>query len=514
MDTANLQILLIEDNTKDFVLFEKYLNEGDYHLTHATSLENAARELEKKTFDILFLDLNLTDSSGIETLDKITETVLHNTPIVILTCLSDEEIAIKAVRKGAQDYLIKSELNSSLLLRSLHRSIVRKKAENELIQANKLASVGMMAGGIAHDFNNLLAVILGYSEFGIKQSNNQLITNYFDAISRASNTAKQLTQELLIVSRNRPSHSISCNLNSVLVRMKESVLRILSDKIKIDLNPQTNLWNILIDESQIDRIILNLCLNARDAMPEGGVIQISTENLHFPNGYIKDTIKLSTGNYVKLVIKDTGEGISNLNLEKIFDPFFTTKSKSEHAGTGLGLSITHGAVTEAGGQIGVESHVDEGTSFNLYFPIHGEDNIDIVNVPVLEKIQDKPSYKILIVDDNQDLLDMFNLYFEDSDYHVQTESNPLKVLKGDYAYDVDILVTDILMPHMNGKEFAKLFQEKFQKTDIIFISGYSKEILTENDEMLNTFHFLCKPFKPDDLLAKIQEILDGHKLNQ
>lgn len=391
------------------------------------------------------------------------------------------------------------------------RKLVEEEKEvlqKKYIQAQKMEMIGSLTGGIAHDFNNMLTVISGNLEILDEDIDPKAPakTNIM-AARRAVSRGAELTQRLLAFSRQQILAPQTINLNNVVPDTIEMMKRTLGAQIEITYLPRENLWNTMIDIGQVENALLNLCINARDAMPKGGKITISTENVSIREGDERPHSYIEPGEYVMISIADTGEGIPEELLGKVFDPFFTTKEVGQ--GSGLGLSMVYGFTKQSGGYVSIDSEVGKGTTICLYFPkgthqntvpvyVEGVDNSEIM----------KGEGNILFVEDEADVLDFTTHLLRKIGYTVKiARSGAEAVMMLDKIEALDILVTDVIMPGgVGGKELAEEVRSCFPDVRILYVSGYAPEDL--QSEMLDkNTDFLAKPYRKEALASKIRTLL-------
>jgi len=511
----NLNLLIIKDNIADVEFIKNLLKSEDsnHRFKHVNSIKEAISTLSVSTsYDVILVDLELPDSQNkLSTFDKIHSTA-SGIPLIVLSNVKDDNLAVETVKRGAQDYLSKDEITAPVLQRSITYSINRKFVMDELLQSKKMASIGTLAGGIAHDFNNLLTIILGYSDMGLSHcGDNKKLRKHLSEIKSAGTMAKELTQQLLTFSRNKPQKRLISNLNTIIEIMRKSLLRLISEKITINLNLDKNLSNNKVDTSQVERIIFNLCLNAQDAIsPSGGTINISTKNVNFENVFVHGITHIPAGHYTRLRVQDNGSGIPKELIENIFEPFFTTKKLGEtHHGAGMGLSIVYGAVLQARGYITVDSQVNKGSTFDIYFPKCIDAQISgkiIANPNTLQEADMNAT--ILIVEDENGVRELVSQVLSDEGYHLLVASSPSEAITFNTQQShIDLILTDILMPEMNGHDLVKLILKERPDIKVIFMSGYAEDALTIKGFDDIDASYLMKPFIPKQLIAKVNAAL-------
>ena len=400
------------------------------------------------------------------------------------------------------------EDNQTIGMLGIARDVTQvKQTELQLRQSQKMDAIGKLTGGIAHDFNNMLGVILGYSELAQNLAvNDTKLSKYIQQIHSAGNRANLLTSKLLAFSRKQISDSKPCSINSILLREKAMLEKTLTLKIELVLNLQEDLWLSFIDEEMLADSILNICINSMHAMPTGGKLEISTKNTCLDDAVL--TSNLPKGEYVTLTIKDTGIGIENAVLEKVFEPFFSTKGEF---GTGLGMSQVYGFVTQSKGDVHILSTVGVGTSVVMCFPRYDENN-SLKEAELASVVDNTSSYGdeiILLVEDEESLRGLVEELLCDAGYKVITAENAQVALDILKEQSVDLLLSDVIMPGMDGYQLAAKVREKYPQIKIQMVSGYNDTHFTnEVDETLKKKQ-INKPFTKDILFKKIRTLLDG-----
>ncbi|MBL8814321.1 MAG: response regulator [Planctomycetaceae bacterium] len=393
----------------------------------------------------------------------------------------------------------------------------REKLHRQFLQAQKLESIGRLAGGIAHDFNNMLAVILGHSEMALMSNGlSEPISAHFRAIQTAGQRSADLTHQLLAFARRQHAIPQKVDLNRTAQRMLQLLRRSISEAITVDWRPGKDLWTVSIDPLQLDQVLTNLCLNARDALTDDGRIVISTHNETLSRTTQMRSSILPVGDYVVLTVSDNGTGISEKALQHLFEPFNTTKPVGQ--GTGLGLATVYGIVQQNGGAIDVESRPDVGTTFHVYFPraTHSRNP--------MEEIQEEPlriirKLCILLVEDEPALLKTGKLSLEQLGHRVLTARNAetaMQILQ-EFGKTIDIVISDLVMPGMNGIELARQICNHLPDIRFVFMSGYGSENVVRGMAEKQAVTILTKPFDLQQLSRAIhgaQKICGSNQLQQ
>ena len=410
-----------------------------------------------------------------------------------------------------------NQWNAHKELRSAHRKIKNHAKELEekvqertqrLLQSERLAVVGQLAGGVAHDFNNILTAILGISQLLLDDLPKQdPMRDDVESISRVGHRAVDLVKQLLAFSRRQILQPKYLNLNEILREVENMLCRVIGENIMLAVHTDPLLGKVLADPVQIEQIILNLCVNARDAMPDGGKLILETKNVHLDRSYCQlGKVSLSPGDYVLLAVSDTGEGMSSEVKAKIFEPFFTTKEPGE--GTGLGLSTVYGIVKQSNGDILVYSEPGKGTTLKIYLPRISKKEISKEESKVKNLIPLQGKETILLVEDEQDVRNLTARMLTKQGYRVlQAEegSEALRVAEG-FDGSIDLLITDVVMPNMSGKDLASRLQSERKDLKVLFISGHSDRMITHQGIDEREIEFLQKPFTMESLSVKIRNV--------
>lgn len=386
-----------------------------------------------------------------------------------------------------------------------------KRLEAQLLQSQKMEAIGTLAGGVAHDFNNLLTAILGNAELGLMDlSENDPFYGYFDEIINASKRAASLTQQLLAFSRKQIIQPRVINLNEQLSYTEKMLRRLIGEDILFEMHLEKDLWNILADPGQMEQVFMNLAVNARDAMPQGGKLTVETANVQLDKGFflehgIRDG---APGPYIMLAVTDSGRGMDEATRSRIFDPFFTTKE--EGRGTGLGLSMVYGIVKQNKGYIWVYSEEGKGTCFKIYLPAVQEKSI-MSHKEEKEAAWLYGSETILLAEDERTVRIMAKRILEMYGYTVLAAANAAEAIgiSGQHPGPIQLLLTDVVMPGMTGWELARRIRRERPHIKVIHMSGYPDKSIQDNALVGEGFNFIEKPFSPEELARHIRRVLDG-----
>jgi signal transduction histidine kinase/ActR/RegA family two-component response regulator len=399
----------------------------------------------------------------------------------------------------------------------------REMAEETLRQSQKMEAVGQLTGGIAHDFNNLLTVIMGNLDTLRRRLTqapaDQTVAGVSDRILKplesafqASRSAAQLTHQLLAFARKQPLKPVAIDLNRLISSMSEMLRRTLSEPISIETVLGGGLWPALVDTNQLENALINLALNARDAMPDGGCLTIETANAYLDDAYVARFGDVAAGQYVVLSVTDTGSGIDPVVLERVFEPFFTTKQAG--SGSGLGLAMVHGFVKQSGGHIRIYSEVGHGTTVKIYLP-RLMSATAVASVPAerpeaASVRRARPQESIMVVEDNDGVRDYARGALEELGYAVLAARDGAEALRIIDGARVDLLFTDVVLPgNIGGRVLADKVLEQRPGLPVLFTTGYTRNAIVHDGRLDPHVQLLGKPYTQQDLARKIRELIDG-----
>jgi DNA-binding response OmpR family regulator len=527
------RILAIDDSLTFLQKLTEHLHHAGCDVVLASSGEQALQLLAVQSVDCILLDLCMPGLSGTEVCRRIKSTEgWGHIPLIMLTSEDDKDAVIEAINAGADDYIVKSsdfEILQARLLALLRRKQledeqreIREKylqkeletaeARAQLLQAQKMESIGQLAGGIAHDFNNFLSVILGYSDFvttglGNGTSSDSLRADV-DEIKNAALRAASLTRQLLAFSRRQVLEPAVINLNFSVSGMEKMCRRLIGEDIDLETALDPELGRAKADPGQVEQVIMNLVVNARDAMPNGGKLTIGTANcLLDQSAFPGARFPVRPGPCVMLYVSDTGNGMTPEVKERIFEPFFTTKEKGK--GTGLGLATVFGVVKQSGGYVWVDSDPGRGATFKIYLP-RVEDDVEAPVTPIPSAVPSSGSETILVVEDDEKIRSMMKRFLETKTYRVleAANGNEAMALCDKFKNPIHLVITDIIMPGINGLEFVDRLRSSRPSVTALYMSGYTDHAIYRQEIPALKANFLMKPFTSEVLTNKVREVLD------
>lgn len=520
--TQPLRLIHLEGNPADAELIDSTLRNAGIpcQTKRVHTREDFLAALRQGGFSLILADTTVPDFDGAAALD-LARALHPDVPFLFVSGMQGEEFAVDMMQRGATDYISKQRLGRLVpsvrrTLRELDERLERKRAEDalrmsekQLRQAQKMEAVGRLAGGLAHDFNNLLTVIMGHSQVLLDElSVGSPIRAKIEEMQKAGERAANLIRQLMAFSRKQPMEPNVLPLNSVIGNVEGMLRRLIGEDIQLVIRPDPHNGHVKADPGQLEQVLMNLVVNARDAMPNGGLLAIETSQVELARTPMHHLHPLPLGHYVKLTVTDTGCGMNTDVLGHLFEPFFTTKEA--HKGTGLGLSTVFGIVTTCGGGIDVWSQVGHGTTFDLYFPrATPQTTATSTDSPQAQPRQG--SETILLVEDDNGVRDLVRRELLKTGYQVIEAKNGVEacLTATQQSYHVDLLLTDVVMPGMNGRELAEHLAVIKPNLRVLFMSGYLDDISVNSGMDPHRTTFLQKPFTPDLLLRTVRALLDS-----
>jgi PAS domain S-box-containing protein len=421
----------------------------------------------------------------------------------------NQTVAGKDVILDCRTRVVLDEQGNKIALAGISTDITDlKKMEAQLAQAQKMESVGRLAGGVAHDYNNMLGVILGHTELALlKADENHDLYSDLKEIQTAAKRSADITKQLLAFARKQTISPRKLDLNNTVESMLNMLRRLIGEDIDLSWLPAKKLWSVKMDPSQIDQILANLCVNARDAISGVGKLTIETGIKTFDEANCKDNPGFIPGDFVLLAVSDNGCGMDKDTLDNLFEPFFTTKEVGK--GTGLGLATIYGIVKQNNGFINVYSESGRGSTFNIYLPRLVDDESTDTDVPE-KKAAAGGTETILLVEDDPSILRMTRMMLERKGYSVLTAATPSEAIKlaKIHAEKIHLLMTDVVMPEMNGRDLAGQIIALYPDIRLLFMSGYTADVIAHQGILDDGVTFIQKPFSMADMTEKVREVLD------
>jgi len=517
-----LRLLHLEDDPVDAELITTTLTEGNIPCQSqlVDTRQAFVAALKEGRMDLILADYSIPGFDGMTAL-ALARQHCPDVPFLFVSATIGEELAIDAMHQGATDYVLKQRLGRLVpsvqrALRELEDRDERKRAEEALRQSEKqfrqsqkMEAVGRLAGGIAHDFNNLLTVIMGYSQVLLTELGPQHpLRGKIEETLKAGERAATLIRQLLTFSSKQPLDPKVLSLNTAVTSLESLLRRLIGEDIQFVSKLDPTNGQLRADQAQLEQILVNLVVNARDAMPKGGTLTIETAQVELTRSPVYHLTPLPPGPYVRLAISDTGCGMDRNTQSHIFEPFFTTKGEGK--GSGLGLSTVFGIVTQCGGAIDVTSRVGHGTRFDLYFPSVESDILTTAPTPPLRQAQ-RGTETILLVEDEPSVRTLVRDELRKLGYRVVEAKNGVEacLLATQQAGSFQLLLTDIVMPGMGGRELAQHLSVIKPDLRTLFMSGYLDDIGIMAGQEEGTSSFLQKPFTPEVLARAVRNLLDA-----
>jgi two-component system cell cycle sensor histidine kinase/response regulator CckA len=517
-----LRLLQLEDNTVDAELITATLIEGGISCQSqiVDTRQAFVAALKEGRMDLILADYSIPGFDGMTAL-ILARQHCPDVPFLFVSATIGEELAIDAMHQGATDYVLKQGLGRLVpsvqrALRELDDRAERKRAEEALRQSEKqfrqsqkMEAVGRLAGGIAHDFNNLLTVIMGYSQVLLTELGPQHpLRGKIEETLKAGERAATLIRQLLTFSSKQSLDPKILSLNTAVTSLESLLRRLIGEGIQLVsiLDPKNG--RLCADQAQLEQVLVNLIVNARDAMPKGGTLTIETAQVELTSSPVYHLTPLPPGPYVRLTVSDTGCGMDRKTQSHIFERFFTTKGEGK--GSGLGLSTVFGIVTQCGGAIDVTSRVGHGTRFDLYFPSVESDILTTVPTKPLGQPQ-RGTETILLVEDEPSVRMLVRDELRKLGYRVVEAKNGVEacLLATQQAGSLHLLLTDVVMPGMGGRELAQHLSVIKPDLRTLFISGYMDDVGIMAGQEEGTTSFLQKPFTPEVLARAVRSLLDA-----
>jgi len=517
-----LRVLIADDSENDALIVLHALRKAGYEPIYERvwTAEGMQAALQKPAWDIVISDYEMPGFGGFDALELLKQTG-KDVPFILVSAVVSEETAVAAMKAGAHDYIMKRKLArlAPAIERELREAQTRaakktaeaalRQSEDQLRQAQKLEAVGRLAAGVAHDFNNILTAISGHSELLLRLLDpGDSKRKHAEQIEKCAYMAAGLTRQLLTFSRKQAIQPRVLKLNDVVQNLERMLRRLIGENIEFLTALDAKAGHIKADPGQLEQVIMNLTVNACDAMPNGGKLMVATAALTLDRRPLKDVPVSNPCTYVMLAIADTGTGMTPEVKAHIFEPFFTTKPPGK--GTGLGLATCFGIVKQSCGHIEVESEVGKGTTFKLYFP-QVEDVVEPVGGENLATPMAGGAETVLLVEDEPVVRELAAATLRERGYTVMEACNGEEglAIARQHNGKIDLVLTDVVMPVMGGKEMAKALREFRLDTKVLFTSGYSEEVIGEQGLLRPGIEFVQKPYLAATLARRVREVLDN-----
>ena len=510
-----LRILHLENDPNDAALVQSTLETAgivcDTTLVHDQAGFVAA--VQGGAVDVILSDCSIPGFDAMTAM-RVARAAQPEVPVILVSGTLGEDLAIESLKSGATDYVLKGRL--SRLVPSVRRAMLEVDAraqhrglEAQLIEAQKMEVVGQLAAGVAHDFNNILAVIMGYADLITSRlPADSPMRRHADEIMHASERAAGLTRQLLVFSRKQKVQAVVLDVNVVVSDLDKLLRRLLDENIAMTIVPGTQIGRVMADGGYIGQILMNLVVNARDAMQNGGKLTIATKDVTLDAGYAKTHPGVAAGEYVMLSVSDTGTGMTEDVKSHLFEAFFTTKAKGK--GTGLGLATCRTIVHESGGHIGVYSELGKGTTFKVYLP-RVEQPLEVAARTVHTMPLAGGTETLLVVEDEPSVRHLARGVLEAQGYHVLSAANgqdALHVAREHKGSPISLVVTDVVMPLMSGTVMAEWLKTTDPDLKILFTSGYTDDAIAQHGVLEPGVAFLDKPYTQAALTRRVREMLD------
>ena len=510
-----LRILHLEDDPKDARLIQSILKAGG--ITCATTCvqthDDFVTALENGGIDLILSDYTLPTFDGASAME-IAQTKYPDVPLIFVSGTLGEQRAIDSLKNGATNYVLKEDLSRLVpavrcAMQEVEKRGERRLQETECIERQKMDVIGQLAAGVAHDFNNILAVIIGYCEL-LKSdlSPDRAQLKCAEEIRHASERAAGLTRLLLVFSRKQMVQPVALDLSDVVKDLHQMLRRLIDANIEMTLVPGKQIGRVHADSGYVGQVLMNLVVNARDAMPYGGKITIAITNVSVDENYADTQMEAFPGDYVMLSVSDTGTGMTDEVKARLFEPLFTTKPLGK--GTGLGLVTCRNIIHQSGGHISVYSESGKGTTFKIYLP-RRDGPLDTPAQPTSSEVLPRGTEMLLVVEDDPTLRQLACAILEAQGYKVLEANNGeegVRVVRDFKGPPIRLVITDIIMPLMGGKAMAELLKMTNPDIEILFTSGYPDNEITRYGMLDAGVKFLAKPYTPATLARKVREVLD------
>src|SRR6476469_1748538 len=514
-DLKMVRILAVDDDPQARALIEIALTDApfQYNLEVVTTAASGIRRIASGEHDVYLIDQQLPDGNGVDLIHRAKAEGISQ-PFILMTGHGSGALDEAASREGAADYVEKHMVGAHLersiryALRNWQSARALFDREEQLRQAQKMEAIGRLAGAVAHDFNNLLTAIVGYADMIAERTNPDETIRDAAEIRKVADRAAALTRQLLAFSRKQFLDPVVLDLNEAISGLLQVLPRVIGERIHTQMRLGTDLKPIKADAGQIEQMLLNLVLNARDAMPNGGELVIETASVVLDRDRLaSEGLTLKPGRYAMLLVSDSGTGMDDSTRAHAFEPFFTTKPKGK--GTGLGLATVYGIVDQSGGQIALETAAGRGTTFRIYLPEASLRHDDVKPPQVLTR-EETGTEVLLLVEDNDSVREIAARTLRRRGYTVYEAASAEEAMEWALQSKLrpDMLVTDVVMPGQSGPELAHRLTEYYPSLRVLLMSGYTDAADEAQGAYLGGLPFLQKPFTAGQLAERVRLVLD------
>lgn len=511
-----LNLLHLEDTPADAALIQSALEVGGIacDITCVHNRVEFVAALERGGIDLILSDYTLPAFDGLSAI-AVAHAQWPDLPVILVSGTVGEDFAIESLKSGATDYVLKTRLSRLVpavrrAMKEVEERAERRRLEAQFIEAQKMEVIGQLAAGVAHDFNNILGVIMGYSDMMLMQlPSADPMRNYVGEIRRASERAAGLTLQLLVFGRKQTVLPVVMDLNVVLRDLEQMLERLIDENICLTIVPGTQSGRILADPGYIGQVLMNLVVNARDAMPDGGKLTIATSKVTLDEAFTRSHPDAAAGDYMRLSVSDSGTGMTEEVKERLFEAFFTTKPAGK--GTGLGLATCQTIVQQSGGFMQVYSELGKGTQFQVQFPCVDQP-LDVAAPSPPGGPLPRGTETVLVVEDDPAVRHLAAEVLQTQGYTVLPAINGqdgLNVARMHRGPPIGLVVTDVIMPLMGGKVMAEWLRVTYPDLKILFTSGYTDDAIAHHGVLEAGVEFLPKPYTPATLTRKVRELLDA-----
>jgi signal transduction histidine kinase len=511
-----LRILHLEDDPQDAVLIQRALEADGIScaIDLVQTRETFVAALDSGGIDLILSDFSLPAFDGLSAAAIVREK-WPAIPVILVSGTLGEELAVDSLKNGVADCVLKERLTRlAPAVRRAMQDVEARAERHELeaifIEAQKMEVIGQLVSGVAHDFNNVIAVIMGCGEMiGLKLGPDHPLQTYTEEIRHAAERAAGLTRQLLVFSRRQTVQPVVLDLNDVLKDVEKMLRRLVDEKIEMTIVPGAQNARVNADFGYICQVLMNLVVNARDAMPNGGALTISSRVGALDESYARAHPGVSAGEYVMLSVRDSGTGMSDDTKAHLFEPFFTTKPKGQ--GTGLGLATCKTIVEQSGGHIDVASEPKKGTTFTIYLP-RVDAPLDVASKAIPIASVPRGTETLLVVEDEPSVRHLACSVLEAQGYKVLSAPNgqdALNVARQHQGSPIRLVVTDVVMPLMGGDVMAEWLKTSYPDLKILFTSGYTEATIAHEGVREGRTEFLAKPYTPAALALRVRAILDA-----